>query len=85
MVANDEGIDCREVSIQVVKRALTGHGNATKAEMMEACRAYGLSPADDNEADSFGGWIASVTVLRPQFRDLWLPLFVAGRHVTPKT
>lgn len=35
-----------------IKRALTGKGNANKAAMIEAVRAKGFSPKDDNEADA---------------------------------
>lgn len=35
-----------------IKRALTGKGNANKAAMIEAVKAKGFSPKDDNEADA---------------------------------
>jgi len=40
------------VPVGTIKRHVTGKGNADKAAMIEAIRARGFSPADDNEADA---------------------------------
>ncbi len=40
------------VPVGTIKRFATGKGNADKAGMLEAMRARGFSPADDNEADA---------------------------------
>lgn len=37
----------------VLKRFACGKGNASKAEMVAACRAAGGDPANDDEADAF--------------------------------
>ena len=40
------------VPVGTLKRYATGRGNADKAKMIEAIRARGYLPADDNEADA---------------------------------
>jgi hypothetical protein len=40
------------VPVGTIKRHVTGHGNANKQAMIDAARARGFSPADDNEADA---------------------------------
>ena len=40
------------VPVGTIKRFATGKGNADKAAMIEAIRARGFLPADDNEADA---------------------------------
>ncbi len=64
-VAYAAGVDCREVTVQQVKTALTGYGHATKLDMMKLAQAYGLEPKVHDEADAFGCWLATLRVLRP--------------------
>lgn len=40
------------VNPKTLKRAIAGSGNADKARMVAAVRAFGFAPADDNEADA---------------------------------
>ena len=40
------------VPVGTIKRYATGRGNVDKAKMIEAMRARGYLPADDNEADA---------------------------------
>jgi hypothetical protein len=40
------------VPVGTIKRFITGKGNADKAAVIEAIRARGYSPSDDNEADA---------------------------------
>lgn len=40
------------IPIGTWKRAITGKGNANKAAVLEAVRARGYSPVDDNEGDA---------------------------------
>ncbi len=40
------------VPVGTIKRFATGKGNADKAAMVDAVRAKGFNPADDNEADA---------------------------------
>ena len=46
------GIPYAGVSVGTIKRHATGRGNANKQAMIDAARARGFSPADDNEADA---------------------------------
>jgi len=46
------GIPYEGVPVGTIKRHATGHGNAPKQAMIEAARARGYRPADDNEADA---------------------------------
>ena len=49
------------VPVGTIKKFATGKGNASKDEMLDAARALGHSPADDNEADALAllRWAAS--------------------------
>lgn len=40
------------VPVGAIKKHATGKGNANKEQMVEAVRALGFHPADDNEADA---------------------------------
>ena len=42
----------REVNVMSIKKHWTGNGRAKKPEMIEAARARGFTPRDDNEADA---------------------------------
>ena len=46
------GIPYEGVPVGTIKRHATGKGNAPKQAMIDAARARGFSPADDNEADA---------------------------------
>jgi len=46
------GVPYQGVPVGTIKRFATGKGNAAKAPVMEAIRACGFTPADDNEADA---------------------------------
>lgn len=46
------GIPYQGVPVGTIKKHATGKGNATKLAMIDAARARGFSPADDNEADA---------------------------------
>ena len=46
------GIPYAGTPVGTIKRHATGRGNANKQAMIEAARARGFSPADDNEADA---------------------------------
>lgn len=65
------GIWCREVDPKKVKRALSGFATAGKSDQIAACEKIGLSlcqgEAKDDEADSFGVWLA---LIRNRNRDL---------------
>jgi len=46
------GVPYEGVPVGTIKRHATGKGNANKDAMIEAARARGFNPADDNEADA---------------------------------
>lgn len=46
------GIPYQGVPVGTIKKHATGKGNAPKQAMIDAARAQGFSPADDNEADA---------------------------------
>ena len=46
------GVPYEGVPVGTIKRHATGKGNANKQAMIDAARARGFSPADDNEADA---------------------------------
>ncbi len=46
------GIPYQGVPVGTIKRHITGKGNAPKEAVIEAVRARGFAPADDNEADA---------------------------------
>ena len=47
-----QSIAYQGVPVGTIKRFITGRGNADKAAVIDAIRARGYSPADDNEADA---------------------------------
>ncbi len=46
------GIPYQGVPVGTIKRYVTGKGNAPKQAVIEAVKARGFAPADDNEADA---------------------------------
>ena len=46
------GVPYAGAAVGTIKRHATGKGNAPKLAMIQAARARGFSPADDNEADA---------------------------------
>lgn len=47
-----QSIPYQGVPVGTIKKHATGKGNASKEQMLEAMRAKGYLPADDNEADA---------------------------------
>jgi Holliday junction resolvasome RuvABC endonuclease subunit len=50
--AEKESIPYAGVSVGTIKKHATGQGNANKDAMIEAAKARGFKPQDDNEADA---------------------------------
>ncbi len=48
----EKGIPYEGIPVGTIKKAACGKGNANKEAMIEACRALGYDPVDDNEADA---------------------------------
>jgi hypothetical protein len=50
--AASKGIELMPVHTASLKKFATGSGRANKLEMIEAAKARGWTPVDDNEADA---------------------------------
>ena len=48
----EQGLPYEGIGVGAIKKHATGKGNANKEAMIEACRALGYDPVDDNEADA---------------------------------
>lgn len=66
LVCRRAAVECVEVQPSVVKKVLTGRGNAKKPDMVEAARAMGFDPKVEDEADALGVWLAVVRMRHPQ-------------------
>ena len=51
-VCLEQGVKCTGLSVQTIKKFMTGKGNATKDEMILAARLRGFNPQSDDEADA---------------------------------
>lgn len=64
LVLSEKQLAWREFEPTVIKRALTGKGNASKAEMIEQagwadCRAKIAKAPDEHQADAYALWLAA--------------------------
>ncbi|WP_264954082.1 MULTISPECIES: crossover junction endodeoxyribonuclease RuvC [unclassified Wolbachia] len=48
----ENNIPYQGVNVKTIKRFITGKGNASKSEVIEAIREKSFSPQDDNQADA---------------------------------
>ncbi|WP_265022341.1 MULTISPECIES: crossover junction endodeoxyribonuclease RuvC [unclassified Wolbachia] len=48
----ENNIPYQSVPVKTIKRFITGKGNASKSEVIEAVKEKGFLPKDDNEADA---------------------------------
>lgn len=75
MACTFRGIECREVSLNTVKKELAGNGHASKAQMMDAARRAGIELSAGNEAedeaDAFGVWLTGLRYFAPQYSAEW--------------
>jgi Holliday junction resolvasome RuvABC endonuclease subunit len=62
-VCEEMHIKCTGFPVGTIKKFMTGKGNATKEEMIEALRQRGFDPVDDNEADSLAILFLSISTL----------------------
>lgn len=60
------GIPYSGVPVGVIKKHATGRGNADKAAMLDAVRALGHDPQDDNEADALALLACVLSAARTQ-------------------
>ena len=52
MICVAEGVECHGIGVGTIKKYMTGNGRASKDDMIDAVKAKGLSPYDDNDADA---------------------------------
>lgn len=52
LVCSGRGVNYRGYGVGDIKKSATGKGNAKKEAMIEAARAQGYKPKDDNAADA---------------------------------
>ena len=69
------GVPYEGVPVGTIKQHATGKGNAPKQAMINAARARGFSPADDNEADA----IAILHLGHRDRREAWHEAFYTPR------
>ena len=51
-ICDDFNIPMRGINVSVIKKHVTGHGQASKLEVIETVTKYNFHPIDDNEADA---------------------------------
>lgn len=79
LTAFEAKVPVRKATVQQAKIALTGRGNASKDDMVEAARSiYGYKIETDDEADALGVWLHTVRTLAPGKSYKFDPLFLAG-------
>jgi hypothetical protein len=61
MVAARCGAECREVNVGTAKKALAGHGHATKEDMEAAAKARGYGIKSHHEADACAVGLVMIT------------------------
>lgn len=66
LTCREAGLPVRVVSPQQAKIALTGHGRASKEEMVSAALGFGFNRIDfHDEADAFAVWLHTLQLLAP--------------------
>jgi Holliday junction resolvasome RuvABC endonuclease subunit len=66
LTCREAGVPVRRVSPQQAKIALTGHGRASKEEMVQAALGFGFNRIEHHdEADAFGVWLCTLRFLAP--------------------
>lgn len=59
-LCEETGIPYTAIPVGTIKKHATGKGNANKDAMIEAAKARGWNPTDDNEADAL--WLLDLTI-----------------------
>lgn len=54
LFCEENNISYEGIAVGTIKKHLTGKGNASKSDMIEAVTKKGYTPIDDNEADAIG-------------------------------
>lgn len=69
-VCFQQKIPCISFSVQAIKKFMTGKGNATKDEMIDAARQKGFNPETDDEADAIAVMILALNILTSKNKNM---------------
>lgn len=71
-VADQFGVPIGTVAISSWKKELTGHGTASKPDVMAVIKGRGWVPKSQDEADALGVWLYAVKCKAPRvYRERW--------------
>ena len=62
-VCDELHIRCEGVSVGTIKKYISGKGNASKVDVIDAVKRHGFDPIDDNEADALSVLFFGLQVL----------------------
>ena len=62
-VCLQKNIPCVGLTVQAIKKFMTGKGNATKDEMIVSAKSKGFNPKTDDEADAIGVMLLASNIL----------------------
>lgn len=63
--AESRNIEYKGVGVTTIKKHITGKGNTSKQQVIEAVRSKGFDPVDDNEADALALLDFAITIDKP--------------------
>lgn len=70
--ADERRVPVGTVAISSWKKELTGHGSASKQDVMSVIRSRGWEPKSQDEADAIGVWLYAVKCKSPKiYRERW--------------
>lgn len=74
-VCRRRGIECSEVTLQAIKKEVTGDPNADKARIVAVAERLGLDlpkgPGAKDAADSWGAWLLGLRHYSPELSRRW--------------
>ena len=62
-VCLEQNLKCVGLTVQTIKKFMTGKGNATKDEMIAATKSRGFDPQTDDEADAIAIMLLALNIL----------------------
>ena len=62
-VCFQQNIPCTGLTVQAIKKFMTGKANATKDEIITAAKQKGFSPETDDEADAIAIMLLAISIL----------------------
>lgn len=63
-------LKCVGFTVQMIKKFMTGKGNATKEEMISAAKSRGFRPKTDDEADAIAIMLLALNILTSKNKDV---------------